>query len=367
MNQFLPKIIAVIIVAVLSVSMLNAQETDEQALLKQLFSNTSFSGQWFLIYQLRENDGDYFNEFSLRRGYITFNKKFSDNVSVRFTQDITLDEEGSDAGNIEMRLKYCLLHIDNGFLPLLRNSWWEVGLINRPWFGFEDKVNDYRVQGAMYLDKYKVLSSADFGVSFSGLIGGTVNSDYRERVSNFFPGLYGSYSLGIYNGGGYNAIEMNSNKTIEGRLTIRPLGNTLPGLQLSYSFLSGKGNTPDLPHFHFNHLYLSWQSRPLILAGQIYQGKGNGAGSLKDEEGNSYVNHGYSLFGELKILPTKWALMTRIDRYLTENEDGSQCSSVVTGICYRFLENNKILLNTDISNRDGVRTNIYEAAIEIRF
>ena len=344
----------------------SAQNSD-QSLLKQLTTNTSFSGQWFIIYQIEENEGDYFNEFTLRRGYLTFNHRFNDIFSVRFTQDITLDEEGSDAGNIEMRLKYCLLRINNHFMPALRNSYWEVGLINRPWFAFEDKVNDYRVQGAMFMDKYDILGSADFGVSLTGLIGGEVGGEYQRRVSSQFPGLYGSYSIGVYNGGGYHAIEANSNKTIEGRLTLRPLGNYLPGLQITYNFVNGKGNIPSMPDFHFNHLYLTWESKPLIIAGQIYKGTGNAGGTYVSEEGNSYDNRGFSIFGEAKILPTNFALITRIDRHHVSGESIADCSSVIAGVCYRFLKHNKLLLNTDINKRNGSVTRFYEAAIEIRF
>jgi hypothetical protein len=343
------------------------QQDSEQSVLRQLASGTTFSGQWFMIYQISESGGDYSNQFLLRRGYITFNKRFNEYFSVRFTQDIITDEEGSDAGNIEMRLKYCLLHIDNTFMPVLKSSWWEMGLINRPWFGFEDKVNDYRVQGAMYLDKYKVLSSADFGVSFSGLIGGEVDSDYQKNVSSSFPGRYGSYSIGVYNGGGYHAIEANSNKTVEGRLTLRPLGDILPGLQVSYNILTGKGNTQAAPDFNYHHLYLSWQSRHLIFAGQVYRGRGNGGGVWISDEGVSYINRGYSVFGEARLLPTKWALMTRYDRYNLESDTPVESSSVVAGLCYRFAGGNKILVNTDIQKRNNVEARLYEVALEIKF
>ena len=342
-------------------------QTSDQSLLKRLTSNSSFSGQWFIIYQVEEHEGEYFNQFTLRRGYITFNQRFNDIFSVRFTQDITLDEEGTDAGNIEMRLKYCLIRVENQFMPVLKNSWWELGLISRPWFGFEDKINDYRVQSAMFLDKYDILGSADFGISLTGLIGGEVNGDYQKRVSSQLPGLYGSYSIGVFNGGGYHAIEENSNKTIEGRFTLRPFGDILPGLQISYNFANGKGNIPSMPDFHFNHLYLSWQSRPLILSGQIFKGSGNAGGTYVDEEGEAFVNNGYSFFGEVKILPTNFALMSRIDRHYVYGESSGDYSSVVAGLCYRFAGNNKLLLNTDFRKVNGAATRFYEAAIEIRF
>lgn len=342
-------------------------QSSVQEPLKQLTQNTSFSGQWFLIYNIRETGGVYDNSFSLRRGYITFTRAFSDIISVRFTQDIVLDEEGTDAGNIEMRLKYCLLHIDNTFMPVLKNSWWEVGLINRPLFGFEDKINDYRVQSPMFMDKYDVIGSADFGVSFSGLIGGEVNEEFRKNISSSFPGRYGSYSFGIYNGGGYHAIEANSNKLIEGRVTLRPLGDILPGLQLSYNLAAGKGNIPEMPDFKFNHLLLTWQGRMMVLSGQIYKATGNGGGTMISEDGTPYTNKGYSLFGEMKLVPAKWALMARYDRHHVGSEVPEDASSATAGLCYRFMGSNKFLINTDIRNKDGMITRIYEAAIEIRF
>ncbi|MFO7575324.1 MAG: hypothetical protein R6W67_09225 [Bacteroidales bacterium] len=105
----------------------------------------------------------------------------------------------------------------------------------------------------------------------------------------------------------------------------------------------------------------------MIIAGQIYKGAGNAGGTYISEEGNSYINRGFSVFGEAKILPTNFALISRIDRHHVSGGSIVDCSSVIAGICYRFLENNKLLLNTDIRNRNGSVTRFYEAAVEIRF
>lgn len=65
------------------------------------------SGQWFLAF----NNASEINQFVLKRGYFTIKTEMSDVFSIRYTQDITLDKEGSDAGNVEMRLKYLFLKI----------------------------------------------------------------------------------------------------------------------------------------------------------------------------------------------------------------------------------------------------------------
>lgn len=59
----------------------------------------------------------------------------------------------------------------------------------------------------------------------------------------YFCSKYGTFSIGIYNGGGYHAMEENTNKTVESRLTFRPFPQTIPGLQFSYNMIYGKGNT----------------------------------------------------------------------------------------------------------------------------
>lgn len=97
-----------------------------------------FSGVLFLTNETiygpigANNEIDYFNEFRLERGYITFRKKINDRVGVRFTQDITLDREGDGEGDIELRLKYAFVHYaadDKGFFhkPVV-----SIGVVPRP-------------------------------------------------------------------------------------------------------------------------------------------------------------------------------------------------------------------------------------------
>ena len=342
-------------------------QEQEPTLLKSIAEKTTVSGQFFLIYQVLDKEDKSYNDFSLRRGYITIKSDLNDFISFKFTQDIIIDIEGNDAGNIEMRLKNALVRINNSYLPFMKNSWFEAGLIGMPFFSFEDKINDYRIHAPMYLDRHRVIPSADFGISLSGLIGGKVNSDYQKKVSNSFPGRYGSYSFGMFNGGGFYAIEMNNNKTFEGRLTLRPFGDRLPGLQLSYSYLNGKGNKVEAPDFSFNHLYLSWESQWLVLAGQIHSGTGNFLGTWTDEMGEAYDNNGYSIFGEVKFVPTKLALIGRYDYHNIESEDPLLQKTISGGVCYRFAGQNKVLLNASNLKINEEMIRSYELALEIRF
>lgn len=70
----------------------------------QELANEHTEGQWFLGYRYGEVYREKVNLFTLKRGYITLKNRFSERWSVRFTQDITLDQEGNDKGNVELRL-----------------------------------------------------------------------------------------------------------------------------------------------------------------------------------------------------------------------------------------------------------------------
>lgn len=343
-----------------------AQELDT-ALVHNIKQNKmekfSFGGQWFLSFQQL----DTINQATLKRGYLTFIQKFNETISARFTQDITLDEEGSDAGNIEMRLKYCYLRISNTFTPILKHSYIDVGLVSTPWVEFEQKVNDYRVQGSMFIERNKIYNSADFGLTYVALLGGTINKEYQEKVSSSYPGKFGSVCIGVYNGGGYHAVEENKNKTLEGRISLRPLPQKLPGMQLSYSTAYGKGNTIFVPDFYIHHYAVSFESQALTLISQYFDGTGDAEGKYTDTLNNAYRTEGFSNFGEYKIPTTKLALFGRFDYFNIANGSNNVYRTYIGGLCCRFYKENKALLSIDYTESKHSIKRIYEFAIEIRF
>lgn len=327
----------------------------------KLIAKTDISGQWFLAY----NNANDINQFALKRGYFTIKTKMNDIFSVRYTQDITLDKEGSDAGNVEIRLKYLYLKMELDKIEFLKDSYIEIGLVHRPWIDFEQSVNKYRVQGKMFLERYSIISSADFGIYYTGLLGGKVNDSYLKKVTSKNPGKYGSFALGFHNGGGYHAIEQNNNKTVEGRLTLRPFSEFYPGLELTYAYTYGKANTENnLNDFIMNLLYISSETELGVFTGQYFTGKGDYKGKYVDENDESYSNTGFSLFGELNISNSNFSIFGRFDEF--ESEFSDKQNTYLGGIAYKFLKN-KVLFNVD-SQRNGDDTiNVYELALEIGF
>ncbi|HRY99361.1 MAG TPA: hypothetical protein P5550_09935 [Bacteroidales bacterium] len=325
------------------------------------------SGQWFVAYQNVEEEGQHSNQFFLRRGYVTFGKKFNDLISVRFTQDIITDREGSDAGNIEMRLKYLYIRLKTKGMPGLGQAYLDFGMVSRPWLDFEEKINRYRLQGTMYAERVGIMNSADFGLTFVTLLGGKLDESYVKSVNDAFPGKYGSVSLGVYNGGGYYALEKNNGKTLEGRLSLRPLPVQLPGLQLTYSLALGEGNIPEGPDWRLHLASLSYAVPAFRSMIQYVDGTGNSFGSLVDENMLPRPLRGYSLFGEYTFA-RHFSLIGRYDLFSARSgdtwEDGRR---TIAGFCYHFLHGQKVLINADVYDPEGHRETVVELVAEIRF
>lgn len=332
------------------------------------FHNTTVEGQWFLGYQYGENGTDTVSAFTLKRGYLTVKQKFSKTFEARFTQDITLDNEGSDAGNIEMRLKYCYLKINLPDLAFFTSPFVELGLVHRPWIDFEEKINRYRVQGSMFLDRNKVISSADFGVTMVSLLGGKLDEKVRKNLKCSYPGKYGSLSFGVYNGGGYYAIEQNLNKILEGRLSLRPLPDYIPGLQFSIAQSYGKGNLESEPDYNASYGAISYECKYFNAVAQYYQGKGDFMGEYIDTLGVPTRNEGYSLFLEAKIPKTEISVIGRYDDFIQNLYGEKYSKRVIAGVAYNIFNDSKIVLDIDYLKKKGKPDSwMAELAIEIDF
>ncbi|HKL67302.1 MAG TPA: hypothetical protein VJ877_05370, partial [Bacteroidales bacterium] len=178
---------------------------------------------------------------------------------------------------------------------------------------------------------------------------------------------YGSFCVGVYNGGGYHALEENNNKIVEGRLTIRPLPDHIPGVQCTYTFSYGKSNTSSNEAVYaLNIFHIASTSKRHKLMLQYYKGKGGYNGDYINNEGASMANEGFSGFAELMIPGTNFSLFSRYDRLISHQEADLKKQTYIAGLTYRFLRN-KILLNYDHSNSGGAIRNIYELALEINF
>ncbi len=337
-----------------------------QKILK-ILESSSVSTQIFLGYRYFMEGNDNFNEFTVKRGYINFQKSLNKYLSGRITPDLTLDKEGDGKGDLEMRLKYCYMELkDDKSYWIFSSPKFLIGQVFSPWLDFEEKVNIYRVAGTHFLDKDTLMSSADFGLVSTMLLGGKIDEDYQKRVSNSYPGKYGSIALGVFNGGGYNALENNNNKTFQWRLTLRPLPNNLPGLQLSYTGVLGKGNTELYPDWNLHSSILTYESYYFTLSGQYVNSIGNYKGNYADNNGKSYETNGYSAFCDIKLFKKKISLFGRFDYRETDKQSSIVKSrQEAIGVAYHIYGKSKVVLDLSQNTYDDKTLGVIELMVEL--
>ncbi len=316
--------------------------------------STKIKYQWFLAHTYGDVGDSTVNAFGVNRGYINIETDYNKWISSRITPDVTLDKEGDGAGNLAVRLKYAYMKFHFPTASIFTKPEMEFGLVHRPWLDFEENLNHYRAQGTMFMERNHLFNSADYGVTLMSLLGGEMDDAYKKNVNKKYAGRYGSAAVGIYNGGGYHALENNQNKVVEGRLTIRPLPDVIPGLQLSYFGVFGKGNTTDTPDWSLHTGFLSMESARYVLTGTFYTGTGNAGGSAIDAAGDAASQMGYSAFGELKIPEAKASLIARYDYFDHDTDvDDDETWRVIGGVAYHFSGHHQAILDYDRAESTG--------------
>ncbi len=314
------------------------------------FPQVKVGGTAFLSYQDGHAAGAAYSKFVIKRAYINLGAKLSPWLSARITPDVTLD---SSTGETKYRLKFAYGLFSIGDLGPLSGVTVQAGMVPTPWLEFEDKVDLYRMQDSMFLDRLGILASADAGVMVAGTFGGEAPSALHKDLPAATAGRYGSFALGVYNGGGYTASEKNTNKPIQGRLTIRPLPGLVPGLQVSGFGVSGKGNTAADPDWALSAGAVSFESRWATVMATYARGKGNLSGTAVDGNGKALAYEAWSLFAEAK-LSRRWSA---IGRYDTDTPDTRvtdvKTARTIAGVAYHLGQGNDILLDRDVVRYEG--------------
>ena len=337
----------------------------------KVFKMFKFETLWYLHYRYgneakdSENleDGyEKYNRFNIGRGYLTMRVK-----PVKwFEGRITLDAHQDESGDMNVRLKYLYGKFTVPFESIiLTEPSLELGIVHMPWLDYEEHINWYRCQGTMFMERNKLFNSADFGATFGMLLGRKLPDKYQEEVSSKYPGTWGSLALGVYNGGGYHALEKNSGKSFEGRLSVRPLGFIFPNIQLSYFFIIGHGNVEETddynaPKWRSHTAMMSYECKFLALTGQFIYGRGNQKGDFVDwenaedpetgdeihvgiEDVHDYM--GASGFLEVKL---PWIKSSLIGRYDWFGREGENTQRIIAGYAFHFYKQHKNFIMLDV-------------------
>jgi hypothetical protein len=297
----------------------------------------------FLSYQDGTSAGAAYSKFVIKRGYLDLTARLSSRLSARITPDVTQDA----SGEMRLRLKYGYGAFSAGTAGWATGSYVEFGMIHTPWIDFEEKVDRYRMQDSLFLERVGIMSSADLGIMAVGLLGGEMPGAYTKGVSGAYPGRYGSFAVGVYNGGGYTVAEQNTNKVVEGRLSVRPLPGAVPGLQVSYFGVSGRGNSAARPQWTARMVSLTYSSRAVNAVGSYLTGRGNARGDAVDVGGRSLDREGWTGFVEAKLSPT-WSVIARRDEFTPDTRSTSmRTTRTIFGVAYHVGNGADVLLDRD--------------------
>jgi hypothetical protein len=160
--------------------------------------------------KIKDPDGNdvTLSAFQIGRSYINVTGNITRNISFRLTPDIARETGvGSSLnGSYTFRLKfaYAQWSFDD---HLTKGSFARFGMQPTPWVEFIDNVYRYRFQGATFEDREGFLPSSDVGASF--------------RYS--LPHDYGDVQAAVFNGETYSRPEVNDQKSVQLRGTVRPV------------------------------------------------------------------------------------------------------------------------------------------------
>jgi len=141
--------------------------------------------------------------FNLTRSYINLTGNVSARIAFRITPDIVRNTDaGSTSGNLLFRIKYAYAQMRAGDDTIIR-----LGVQPTPMIDGQEGVYRYRFQGTSFVEREAGLSSSDVGLT----------------VLTPLPKGYGDVHVGLYNGEGYTRSEVNDQKALMMRATVKPM------------------------------------------------------------------------------------------------------------------------------------------------
>src|SRR6059058_2414685 len=167
---------------------------------------------------ITDTDGNTVNRsaFDITRAYINVTGNISHIVAFRITPDVSRETNtaSSLSGSLVFRVKnaYLQTNFDDW---MTKGSFARFGIQQTPYLDYTEGIYRYRFQGTMFVERTGYFASADAGASFH----------YN------LPSNYGDVHVGVFNGENYNKAEVNDQKAIMIRATVRPFATLDPRLR----------------------------------------------------------------------------------------------------------------------------------------
>ncbi len=284
------------------------------------------------------------NQFSVQRAYVNVIGKFSGGVMTRITADIA--PTGAPATNQVYRLKYAYAAWTPGTSALT----YKFGLIHTPWLDWEEALWDYRMQGTMVTDRYKYLTSSDFGAG----IDGKWNND---MVNGQFA---------IVNGEGYSGGTGDKRKDIQARVSVRVLetddATRVGGLRVTGYVGVG---TKDITGGSRNRFLgmVSYRSKMLTLAGEFASTKDTTSPVTGTPNATGSI---ISVFGVLHVPNTAVAVIARFDAVDPNTSVANDKQTrIIAGLSYQISPNLRVLADLDnLTYQSGFTPSVAQKSVQ---
>jgi hypothetical protein len=282
-------------------------------------------------------DGNRFhpNTFNVSRAYVNIYGTLTRRVSFRITPE-SARETGSGtsvSGSQVYRLKfgYVQFALDDW---LSKGSFVRAGLIETPFVGYEESIYRYRFQGTIMVDREGLVIPADYGVTF---------------LYNL-PGDYGTVHAGVFNGEGFARSEVNDQKAIGIRATVRPFPHhaIARGLRLTAYYHRDRyaENAPRnraIGQITFEH--------PRLHAGlDLEASTDRRTAALPETDHRGYSIWATPRFGH------GWEALLRYDRVKPDQHTGDTRQRDIEGIAYWFpMPDKSPVIAAILLDRDHLR------------
>lgn len=254
----------------------------------------TFGVQSFLQYSADLHEADGFNAFDVTRGFLDIRAALSPRVRFRFTPDVRPVRDADLSTNLVLRLAYAEVQAD-----VLEGTSVSFGMHDTPWLSFEQSIDRYRVQGPMFAEREDLIpGQTDLGLSVT---------------SSFGPA---DVQVGVYNGEGSGRAELDKYKSLQARVTVRPIGDATSlahGLRVS-GFYSHGWYARDRPR-NVAIAMVSYEHQYAVVTAQYLSSSDN------PFVADTLTRRGLSLFAEAREGETGWAGFGRVDHY-DPNADG---------------------------------------------
>jgi hypothetical protein len=311
----------------LSVIILATSTFADGVVVKSKATTLKFNGTHYIGFVHSDPDeGDSSDYFETRRNY--FQVKAYINENPKDYLRVTMDTHNEKGGEVNVRLKYAYLYLDN----VLLNTGVEMGQVHRPWIDYEEH------HGWLYRSIAKTFVEEHNGAHFTNSADKGIN--FKTKTESF------SSEIGLFNGEGYHGSddEGENGLSFEWRLTANLLDSGKKHVHPTHdsyadiSFL-GQYNTKTLKDdedFVWYGAHAVYNQPEFLLSAMYVTADEAGVKNSKK------TGSGYTVNGEYRF-DDRWTVLGRYDYFEADNDDERKES--IAGVAYTYSKNLKFIAN----------------------